>query len=266
MKTLKFFKYQATGNDFIMIDNRQKTFPFDNKELIQRLCHRRFGIGSDGIILIENIENQDFKMVFINPDASQSMCGNGGRAAVNFAKKLGMIGQETSFLAIDGEHTAVVQLNGMTRLKMNDVKNIEKTLKYTRLNTGSPHDVRLVKNLDKLNVKEEGAKIRYDFGIEGINVNFVEPISDNRFRVRTYERGVEDETFSCGTGAVAVAVAMHKTGNTSKETIVLETLGGLLEVSFSVKKNLFGQKKEYFDIWLSGEAKEVFEGEILCNF
>lgn len=265
MQKIKFYKFQGTGNDFIMIDNRIQNFPKKNA-VIKKICDRRFGIGADGVILLENNLDYDFEMIYFNPDGSQSMCGNGGRCAVAFAKFLKIINNDANFLAIDGAHQATISGTDLVRLKMNDVTDIEKGKNFLRLNTGSPHQVEIRKNLDNLDVKLEGSKIRYSFGIEGINANFVEEISENRFKMRTYERGVEDETFSCGTGAVAVAIAMNKLGKTSAETILLETKGGMLEVSFRANKNFFGIKKNYENIWLSGKAEFVFEGEILCDY
>ena len=210
MRVIRFFKYQGTGNDFIMIDNRMKTFPKGDPKLVANLCHRRFGIGADGLILLEEDKENDFAMVYYNSDGNPStMCGNGGRCIVAFAYKLGLIQKdETTFSAPDGLHRALFK-NGMIHLQMQDVNQINKVKKGLSLNTGSPHYVEIVKNLPELDVKREGAKIRYGtpFNIEGINVNFVEPIAENRFKVRTYERGVEDETYSCGTGAVATAEA-----------------------------------------------------------
>lgn len=266
MKPIHFYKYQGTGNDFIMIDNRSNFFPKNDAKLISFLCNRHFGIGSDGLILIENAENYDFRMVFFNPDASQSMCGNGGRCSVAFAHKLGIIEKNTTFVAIDGEHQAQVLENEKISIKMLDVSKIETSRNFTRLNTGSPHQVEICKNLENFDVKSEGAKIRFKHSTEGINVNFVEPVKDNIFKVRTYERGVEDETFSCGTGATAVAIAMHKTKKTEQNEIILQTKGGELSVSFEVNNKLLGLKKEYQNVYLTGGAKLIFEGEILCNF
>lgn len=266
MRVIRFFKYQGTGNDFIMIDNRMKTFPKGDPKLVANLCHRRFGIGADGLILLEEDKENDFAMVYYNSDGNPStMCGNGGRCIVAFAYKLGLIQKdETTFSAPDGLHRALFK-NGMIHLQMQDVNQINKVKKGLSLNTGSPHYVEIVKNLTELDVKREGAKIRYGtpFNIEGINVNFVEPIAENRFKVRTYERGVEDETYSCGTGAVATAIAMHKSGKTKAEYIILETQGGNLEVTFEVKKEFLGLKiKEYTNIWLIGTAEFTFEGTI----
>lgn len=267
MKKIEFYKYQGTGNDFILIDNRENFFPKEDKRYISYLCHRHFGIGSDGLILIENAPEYDFKMVFFNPDASQSMCGNGGRCAVAFAHQIGIQKQEYRFLAIDGEHQAKISENGVIHLKMNDVEEIEKHSNYAILNTGSPHYVTFEKgDIDQIDVKRKGADIRYKHSVAGINVNFVEQISENSFKVRTYERGVEDETFSCGTGVTAVAIAMHKLKKTSQEEVFLQTKGGELKVSFQMKKRLLGFKTKYQNIWLSAEVKQIFKGEIVCDY
>ena len=264
MKVIHFYKYQGTGNDFIMIDNRLNLFPKEDTKLIAHLCNRRFGIGADGLILLEKSEENDFSMVYFNSDGNLStMCGNGGRCITAFAQKLGIIEQDCIFSAADGLHKSLIN-NNLIHLQMQDVSSFEKVKKGLLLNTGSPHYVEIRKNIDEIDVKQEGSKIRYSFGIEGVNVNFVEPLNDNRFKVRTYERGVEDETYSCGTGAVAVAIAMNKKGKKKDENIILETKGGTLEVNFEVKKEFLGLKiKEYSNIWLIGAADFVFEGNFV---
>lgn len=255
---LQFFKYQGTGNDFVMIDNRQETFPKNNIELITKLCDRRFGIGGDGLILLENDNMSDFKMDYYNADASQSMCGNGGRCAVAFAKYLGIIERETTFNAIDGLHFATIE-GDIINLKMNDVEEIREKPLYSFLDTGSPHHVQMVESLDKFNVQKEGAKLRYGlYGETGSNINFVEQSDKGVFDVRTYERGVEDETLSCGTGVTAVAIAMHKLGKTESNCIKINTSGGNLTISFEQ------QNGSYTDIFLKGPAKQVYKGEVIC--
>ena len=256
---LTFYKYQGTGNDFVMIDNRSEFFPKTDVKLINHLCDRRFGIGADGLILLENDSETDFKMVYYNSDGNQSsMCGNGGRCLVAFAKKLGVIENKATFMAIDGLHHATVSEDGWVALQMIDVSAIEVTSDYVFMNTGSPHHVAIVDDLTNYNIKEEGAKIRYGilYGTEGSNVNFVHQISDNIFALRTYERGVEDETLSCGTGATAVAIAMNKLGKTNSNVIQLEVQGGKLEVSFD--KN----EEKYTNVFLKGPAQFVFKGMI----
>ena len=207
--TMTFHKYQGTGNDFIIIDNRNYIFPKKNSSLIASLCDRHFGIGADGLILLEDHKTVDFSMIYFNADGHEStMCGNGGRCIVAFAKQLDLIKNETTFDAVDGLHYATIE-NGIVSLKMIDVKSIELSNTHSFLNTGSPHHINFSENIDTINVKELGAKIRYGapYFKEGTNVNFAEKTSDNSFKVRTYERGVEDETLACGTGAVASAIA-----------------------------------------------------------
>ncbi|WNM19036.1 diaminopimelate epimerase [Flavobacterium capsici] len=256
---LQFYKYQGTGNDFVMIDNRQLFFPKDDIKLIEKLCDRRFGIGADGLILLENDAETDFKMVYYNSDGNQSsMCGNGGRCIVAFAKQLGLIKNQTTFMAIDGLHHAIIDEKQIVSLQMKDVNEVKIESDYIFLNTGSPHHVALVDDLKNFDVKNSGAKIRYSnlYGKEGSNVNFVYQISDNHFAVRTYERGVEDETFSCGTGVTAVAIAMNAISKTNSNEIDLDVEGGKLKVSFSKENSSFK------NVHLIGPATFVFEGFI----
>lgn len=256
MKIL-FYKYQGTGNDFVIIDNRQLLFDKNNTKLIAKLCDRRFGIGADGLILLENHDNCDFQMVYYNADGNQStMCGNGGRCITAFAKYLGIIESKTTFMAIDGSHNAEISDN-IVKLQMQDVANVEQFENHIFLNTGSPHHVQMESDLKNIDVKQRGSEIRYNepYGQSGSNVNFVFKNSDQVFSVRTYERGVEDETLSCGTGVTAVALAMHHWNETNSTSIKLNTEGGQLEVSF--KRDDTG----YHDIWLIGPATQVFKGE-----
>jgi len=256
---IEFFKYQGTGNDFVMIDNRLGFFPRENVELIAHLCDRRFGIGGDGLILLENDKAADFKMVYYNSDGNQSsMCGNGGRCLVAFAKKMNVINDSCVFNAIDGVHHASVDADGLVSLQMIDVTSIKKESDYTFMNTGSPHHVQLVEDLEHYNVKENGAAIRYGelYGKEGSNINFVKKINEITFSLRTYERGVEDETLACGTGATAVAIAMNAIGKTNATSIHLNVEGGKLEVSFEKKNN------QFTNVFLIGPAEFVFKGQI----
>jgi diaminopimelate epimerase len=254
---LNFIKYQGTGNDFILMDNREGIFPKDNIGLASRLCDRKFGIGADGLILLESDTASDFKMVYYNSDGKQStMCGNGGRCIVAFAKKLGLIGEATSFLAVDGIHRAKI-VNDVVSLKMQDVREIKEKKNSMFLDTGSPHHVQLVKDLMHFDVRKEGMKLRYGlYGQQGSNINFVDDTGGDSFYVRTYERGVEDETLSCGTGVTAVAIAMHRAGRTQKNKVAITTPGGILEVNFE------SNEKGYHGIWLTGPAELVFKGEI----
>ena len=268
---IEFYKYQGTGNDFVMIDNRTDFFPKENSLLIGHLCDRRFGIGGDGLILLENdaiasnlAKSTDFKMVYYNSDGNQSsMCGNGGRCLVAFAKKLNVIENNCSFIATDGLHHATIDEKGLVSLQMIDVDTVKIADDYVFLNTGSPHHVQLVEDLENYNIKENGAAIRYGelYGKVGSNVNFVKQINDDTFSLRTYERGVEDETLSCGTGATAVAIAMNLTGKTNATSIHLNVEGGKLEVSFDKNNN------QFTNVFLKGPAEFVFEGtiEIITN-
>ncbi|UMB53891.1 diaminopimelate epimerase [Lutibacter sp. A64] len=255
---IHFYKYQGAGNDFIMVDNRDLSFPKTNKQLINKLCDRRFGIGADGLILLEPSENEDFTMVYFNADGNEgSMCGNGGRCIVAFAKQLAVINNKTTFNAVDGLHFASIE-NEIVSLKMIDVTDIEVSDTHAFLNTGSPHHVSFTEEISDLNVKEVGAKIRYGapYFETGTNVNFVEKTATDSFKVRTYERGVEDETLACGTGVTAVAIAAHNSNKTSDTSIKIEVLGGNLEVSFEKIKNT------YTNVFLKGPAQFVFEGNI----
>lgn len=256
---IDFYKYQGTGNDFVMIDNRLATFPKNNTQLIEHLCDRRFGIGADGLILLENDTETDFRMVYYNSDGNQSsMCGNGGRCLVAFAKKLNVIENNTTFIATDGLHHATISADGLVSLQMIDVDAIQTTPEFSFLNTGSPHHVQLVEDLEQYNVKENGAAIRYSklYGKQGSNINFVKKIDATTFSVRTYERGVEDETLACGTGVTAVAIAMNATGKTNATSIHLNVEGGKLAVSFDKKDG------HYTNIFLIGPAEFVFKGTI----
>lgn len=256
--TMTFYKYQGTGNDFIILDNRSLQIDKNDTKRIAALCDRRFGIGADGFILLENDNLSDFKMVYFNADGNESsMCGNGGRCITAFAKYLGVIEDSAEFMAIDGLHQAKVT-NGIVHLKMKDVAHIEDHKNHLFLDTGSPHHVELVTPLSTIDVKSNGAKIRYGapYNEEGSNINFVEQTSNNGFSVRTYERGVEDETLSCGTGVTAVALAMHHCGKTTANEVILDTLGGQLKVQFNKTA------KGYEDIWLIGPAEQVFKGEL----
>ncbi|CAL2084820.1 diaminopimelate epimerase [Tenacibaculum sp. 190524A02b] len=254
---ITFYKYQGTGNDFVIIDNRTKTFPSENNKLIASLCHRNFGVGADGLILLENDETTDFKMVYFNADGNEStMCGNGGRCIVAFAHKLGLFKKETTFMAIDGLHNASID-DSIVSLQMIDVNTVEIHDSYIFADTGSPHHVQLVNNINDYDVFTNGKSIRNDmYGKEGSNVNFVEQLNTDTFQVRTYERGVENETLACGTGVTAVAIAMHATKITASNTVKLPVQGGELSVSFQENKG------KYSKVFLTGPATFVFKGEI----
>lgn len=261
---IPFYKYHGTGNDFVMIDNRQNFFPKNNTKLIEQLCHRRFGIGADGLLLLESDnltdatdEKVDFRMVYYNSDGKESsMCGNGGRCIVAFAKKLGLIDDKTTFIATDGLHHATILEDETVSLQMKDVDEVKINPDYIFLNTGSPHHVTMVHDLPHYDVKNNGAKIRYSdlYGKAGSNVNFVSAKSTNHFVLRTYERGVEDETLSCGTGATATAIAMHAIGKTKSNHINLDVQGGKLQVSFEKNNGV------YQNVFLIGPATFVYDG------
>jgi diaminopimelate epimerase len=257
--TIPFYKYHGTGNDFILIDNRAALFPKSNTHAVAQLCHRNFGIGADGLILLEEKFPGQYSMVYYNSDGNlSSMCGNGGRCFVAFAKKLGLIDQEMNFEAPDGHHYAKYTAQGEIALQMKSVSEVAVHPDYVFLNTGSPHHVQVVTELAAYPVNQAGAAIRYGelYGSAGSNVNFVEPISANTFAVRTYERGVENETLSCGTGVTAVAIAMHKLQHTTATAVELHTPGGNLTVSFI---EIDGT---YQEVLLTGPAQFVFSGEL----
>lgn len=253
-----FYKYQGTGNDFVMIDNRLQVFDKNDTKRIAHLCDRRFGIGADGLILLENHADCDFKMVYFNADGNESsMCGNGGRCITAFANFLGIIDAKATFEAIDGLHDAVIE-NGLVHLQMQDVTSIENHKSHVFLDTGSPHHVEMITGLEEFDVRTNGRRIRYGapYNEAGSNVNFVSKITDDNFSVRTYERGVEDETLSCGTGVTAVALAMHYLGETKTNLVRLQTQGGELKVAFETSDT------GYKNIWLIGLATQVFKGMI----
>ena len=255
---IEFYKYQGTGNDFIMIDDRDKEFDLNNNDLIAALCERRMGIGADGLILLREHETLDFEMIYFNADGKQSsMCGNGGRCIIAFAQMLEMIENETTFMAIDGQHKGRLMDDGIY-LQMQDVKEIEGVGDGLVLNTGSPHYIEMVDDLKNIDVCKQGRKIRnsFPFKKDGINVNFV--LDANDLQVRTYERGVEEETLSCGTGVVATAIAMHYANCIEESLVNVKTNGGELTVSFEEFNG------GYRNIWLSGDASMVFAGEFAC--
>lgn len=251
----KFYKYQGTGNDFVMIDDREQNFPI-NQDLIKKLCDRRFGIGADGLILLQE-KDGIFQMLYFNSDGNQStMCGNGGRCFIRFLSDLKLIESQVTFQAIDGLHGGEI-LDPYIKLKMSDVEDVIVNQDHVFLNTGSPHHVIFSKNLRDLDVKKEGAAIRYsDSYPEGTNVNFVEQLSPNRIAIRTYERGVEDETLSCGTGVAAASIALAALDRTQMSDINIRTEGGNLKVNFVKAGN------SYTNIELIGPAEFVFKGKI----
>ena len=262
---IQFYKYQGTGNDFVMIDNRDRCIDNYDSEFISNLCDRKYGIGSDGLILIENNNDLDFTMKYFNSDGSElGMCGNGARCVTQFAKKLGIINNSAIFQASDGAHHAEIINNNYVRVKMNDIDMsnydlIDKNFDNIYLHNGSPHLIINSNDIDKIDVFNEGRKIRYGdkYKDEGVNINFVDFTSNSSLcKVRTYERGVEGETLSCGTGAVAVAVVLNYSKITNKEEITISMKGGNLKVSF----NRLGDN--FSNIWLYGDVAEIYKGEI----
>ena len=259
---MKFYKYQGTGNDFIIFDDREEKFPLHDTKLIARLCDRRFGIGADGLMLLRNEPGYDFRMIYYNADGNESsMCGNGGRCMARFAQSLGIIKNHTTFIATDGSHEAKLD-DQVVQLKMQDVSGVESHENYAILNTGSPHYVLSAADAQNMNIIAPAKDIRYNetFRKEGINVNFIE-WKDSFLYVRTYERGVEDETLSCGTGVTAAAIAhsiMSKTLSGSPQQIPILTPGGQLEVHFQYLKDA----NKFVEVWLIGPAKLVFSGEV----
>ncbi|MFN9783040.1 MAG: diaminopimelate epimerase [Sphingobacteriales bacterium] len=255
---LHFYKYQGTGNDFILLDGREKMPELSEKQ-IAAMCNRRFGIGGDGLMILRHYPGYDFEMKYYNADGREgSMCGNGGRCIVRFAYHLGIHRDNYHFLAPDGEHEADIDINGMVRLKMNDVNAVKQHSGDFILNTGSPHYIKYVNDIREYDVPHEGYTIRNSaqFVREGINVNFVETVNDHTIFVRTFERGVEAETWSCGTGVTAAAlVSAHN--ETGFNQVDVETLGGMLSVEYDRVS-----EGEYRNIWLIGPAEYVFEGHI----
>ncbi len=253
-----FYKYQGAGNDFVIIDSRSSKLNL-NELQVKYLCDRRFGIGADGLMLLEKHQEADFNMKYYNSDGKEStMCGNGGRCLVAFAKLLGIIDKETTFMAIDGLHKAIVNDDHTISLQMQDLNDIKIVNTNYFLNTGSPHYVTFREDINKIDVYNRGREIRYsaEFKPEGTNVNFVE-IQEDKLFVRTYERGVENETLSCGTGVTASAICAALYTKSDKTSFDISTLGGKLNVSFDkIDKNTFK------NIWLTGPATMVYSGGI----
>jgi diaminopimelate epimerase len=259
--TIEFYKYHGAGNDFILINNCNNVLQLTTQQ-IAHLCHRNYGIGADGLMLLENDATNDFKMVYYNSDGKQStMCGNGGRCIALFAQHLSIISNNTRFMAIDGLHTANINVDGTVSLQMIDVPNVIKGNNYYEINTGSPHYVAFINNVDVINVATQGALIRNQskYMPQGINVNFVEAINHNQLKIRTYERGVENETLACGTGVTAAAIAYYEHNNitTPNFTINIQALGGDLSVAFNHTNN-----NGFSNIVLTGPARFVYKGSI----
>lgn len=261
MAKVHFYKYHGTGNDFMIIDNRNKKAGVDNPQWIRKVCHRRFGIGADGLMLLENSSASAFTMRYFNSDGGEStMCGNGGRCIAAFATFLEVAPKDVlfEFDAVDGKHYARVGEDSVT-LKMVDVKGIHDLEDGYFLNTGSPHMVVIVKDVEATDVYRDGTALRHDTRFKqggGTNVNFLTMVNPGNLRVRTFERGVEDETWSCGTGSVAAALVAHHI-NPELNSYMVNVQGGKLKVSFEDKGD-----DCYENIWLEGPAQYVFEGDI----
>lgn len=257
---ITFQKYQGAGNDFIMLDNRAGQYSSIQESLIEHLCDRNRGIGADGLIMIEASNKVHFKMIYFNSDGKESsMCGNGGRCAVAFAHTLQMVQSECTFEAIDGLHKAEILSDKSVQISMNNVSQIETYDDTLIMNTGSPHCVVLKNDIDTLEIIKEAAKIRYaePFKSEGINVNYIATNESGELQIRTYERGVENETLACGTGAVAAAIAADFWSlDSQKSPMTIKALGGILKVGFDKTE------QGYEKIVLSGPAEFVFSGKI----
>ena len=256
---ISFSKYQGTGNDFIILDNRTGIYNALTTPQIELLCDRRFGIGGDGLMLLNSHKEYDFEMIYYNSDGSHSsMCGNGGRCMVKFAAHIGIHKYTYRFLAIDGVHEAEIDKDDIIRLKMNDVKEVEEHPSHAILDTGSPHFIKFASDVENIDVVETGRDIRNSkpYATLGINVNFVESLGEDQIFVRTYERGVEDETLSCGTGVTAAAlVSSHNSRGFNR--VEVKTLGGHLSVEYTKIDDT-----SYENIWLCGPAQLVFTGEL----
>ncbi|MEP7268200.1 MAG: diaminopimelate epimerase [Saprospiraceae bacterium] len=255
---IDFYKYHGAGNDFVILDNREKEYDsIKEQQAITGICHRRFGIGADGVMMIENDPHYDFRMIYFNADGKEgSLCGNGGRCIIALAFKLGIINKQAQFMASDGLHLAEVVNPDYVNLKMLDVSIINVFDDHMELNTGSPHYIKVVPDLTNYPVYASGHKIRYSSNYpNGINVNFIENMGDH-WAIRTYERGVEDETWACGTGATAAALcSVEIEKDFSKSIVNLKAKGGDLTVKFDRKG------PGYFEnIWLCGGAKFIYQG------
>lgn len=257
---IEFHKYQGTGNDFIVVDNRNGLNINLSEEQVKNLCDRRFGIGADGLMLLNDKDGYDFEMLYYNADGREgSMCGNGGRCLVKFAESLGIQKEVYKFVASDGEHEARIDADGIVALKMNDVDDIQTYHSDFILDTGSPHYIKFTPQVSALDVIKKGKEIRYskEFEKQGINVNFVEQLDEpDKIFVRTYERGVENETLSCGTGVTAAALVCYHNENGFNE-VEVKTLGGKLNVEFDRTND-----GRFRNIWLCGPAEKVYQGKI----
>lgn len=255
---IEFYKYHGAGNDFVIIDHTKTKITVNKKALAKKLCDRHFGVGSDGLIFIELADDCDFVMDFYNPDGSQSFCGNGSRCAVAFAKKLNVFSSnKAKFRAIDGFHTSEINEQHI-KVSMHDVNEVEIMAPNIFMDTGSPHFVTYVNDLNQIDVIEKGKEIRYSeqFMPDGTNVNFIEIINSKQIAIRTYERGVENETLACGTGATACALAFALKQGLETGEVLVKAVGGDLKVFFKQTK------AGYSNVFLEGPAEMVYKGEI----
>lgn len=258
---IDFHKYHGAGNDFIIIDARKSDQKAFTQAIVRQFCHRHFGIGGDGLILLQSSDIADFHMKYFNADGKEgTMCGNGGRCISAFAKDSGIVKEsEIEFTGIDGMHRAVFRDNGEVSLKMTDVSEIRNLDDGYFLDTGSPHFVTFVDSVREIDVNNTGRKLRHDnrFGPDGANINFISSQSD-RIDIRTFERGVENETLACGTGCVAAAISAQFHSKSDNFSFILNAEGGVLRVDFEVNNN-----GNYQNIWLTGPARFVFRGSII---
>ncbi len=257
---LEFYKYHGAGNDFIMIDCRNLNESVFDRKRVEFLCNRHLGIGADGLILLLNHKDAAFRMKYFNSDGEEgTMCGNGGRCITAFARDLGVIDGDTGFVGVDGLHEAKILPGGLISLKMIDVMGVKTLEDGYIVQTGSPHFVTFRNSVAEIDVYNEGRQIRHQsrFANEGVNVNFVETLSPGSIKMRTFERGVENETLACGTGSVAAAISTWYRQKTDKISYSIEAPGGKLKVSFIPQKN-----GSFTDVWLEGPALFVFRGSV----
>jgi diaminopimelate epimerase len=265
---IEFFKMNGSGNDFILIDNRTQVLDIQNiPEFVKTVCERKVSVGADGLIIIENSEHADFLWRFFNADGSEvEMCGNGGRCAARFARIKGIAGDKLSFETKAGIIDAEVRGNEV-KLRLTDPHSIrtdfsvmidDRPFEMNFINTGVPHVVHYVNDLDRFDVFNIGRAIRYhkEFHPTGTNANFLESVDRHTIKVRTYERGVEDETLACGTGAVASALISSSKGLAESPVDVRVKSNEILKIHFRKTDTGFA------DIYLEGKTKVVYEGRI----
>lgn len=256
---INFYKYNGAGNDFVVLDNRDEWFDWNDKKLIQKLCDRKFGVGADGVLLLQNKDGYAFEMLYANSDGSRgSMCGNGGRCISAFAHKLGILATETEslFWGPDGEHKAIVKKDGTISIQMINVTKITEQNNLDFVHTGTDHHIQFVTHLESFPICTEVRKVRdTQSDPNGVNINYVEK-QNGQWHVRTYERGVEDETLACGTGATAVAILLAHQGKITGNSCDIVMPGGILSISFEKTDSGFQ------NVWLTGPAEFVYTGTI----